>query len=242
MAQQVQSRADQLFLEVGVDRGYLSREQAARVQAEVEETGRPAEQLVEKLGILSRRRVQRLANHVRYRSLRQCDKVYVRTAVRAGLIREADGERALTTQRERFEKGRERIRVGTLLVEWGLVRPEQDRELAARITTEAAARETDSSVGSGSGVAPADSSAVKAVETPRPPARPLEGSSRAGLRESRATPETPPAALLDSAADYEDACARLARKRVEGGTRESGSRTRESGSRTRESGSKPRKH
>lgn len=153
---QTRDRADRLFLEVGQERGYLTPDQIARIQAEMETSGRSAEQCVERLQILSRRRVQRLLNHVRFKSLRQCDKVYARAAVKAGLIREADAEWALRTQRERFEQGRERLRVGSLLVERKLLRPEQDRELAARITQEIARSEAASgsgSAGSGSGSA-----------------------------------------------------------------------------------------
>lgn len=156
---QSQARADRLFLEVGVERGYLTPPQVARIQAEMERSGRSAEQCAEKLDILSRRRVQRLLNHVRFKSLRQGDKVYLKAAVKAGLITQADADWSLKTQRERFEQGRERLRVGSLLVERRLLRPDQDRELAARINQELALREP-SGVGSGSGSAGSGSSAA----------------------------------------------------------------------------------
>lgn len=152
---QSQARADRLFLEVGVERGYLTPPQVARIQAEMERSGRSAEQSAEKLEILSRRRVQRLLNHVRFKSLRQVDKVYLKAAVKAGLITQADADWSLRTQRERFEQGRERLRAGSLLLERRLLRPEQDRDLSAKVAQELALREP-SGVGSGSSAALGD--------------------------------------------------------------------------------------
>lgn len=237
---QTRARADWLFLEVGQERGYLTPAQAAQVQAELERTGGPAEQVAERLGILSKRRVQRLQNHVRYKSLRQGDKAYAKAAVKAGLIKEADAEWALATQRERFERGRERLRVGSLLVERGALRPEQDRELAARITAELEARESggsdlasgssavheaDSSLASHRGIEPAPvravqrdtrsrtASAAKPVPAPKPTPAPR---ARASSAAQPLPPQDVEPALLDSAADYEQACANLARRRITG--------------------------
>lgn len=212
-------QADRNFLSVAAERGYLTRAQAAQVEAEVERTGKSAEALVEKLGILSRRRIGRLLNHVRYRSLRQCDKLYAQAAVAARLIAPAEAEKALQTQRMRFERTRERIRVGTLLVEWGLLRPEQDKELAARVTAEAA--RTPPPAGSDSGpAAPENDSSLASGRAFDPPREARSRSSAAGKGEARARssarvePEPPPQ-MLDSAEGYEHACAEVARRRIE---------------------------
>lgn len=217
------AQTDRIFLVVAAERGYLTREQAAQVETEVTRTGKTAEALVQKLGILSSRRVARLLNHVRYRSLRHCDKLYAQAAVAARLIGEAEAEKALHTQRVRFERNRERIRVGTLLLEWGLLRPDQDKDLAARVTAEAARQEQAAGSDSGPAGAENDSSLAsgRANDTPRETRSRSSAIEKAEPRRRSSAVEKarievePPAQMMDSAEGYEQACAQVARRRIE---------------------------
>jgi len=127
-------RSDTKFMRVAVERGYLPGEQADALLAEAQATDTPVADLAVARGVLSQRRVGRVQNHVRYRTVRKADKRYA-AAARAAGVDPALLERALRDQRARFERSRERVRIGTYLLDEGAITPDQDRRFRAEAST-----------------------------------------------------------------------------------------------------------
>lgn len=218
-------------LAVAVERRYLDVEAAERLAAEARRLNRPAETLLTERGILSARRVERLQLHVRYKSLRKVDKAYAKIAMKGGLVDETTVEAALDLQRKKFENGRDCLRLGAILVKQGRLTEDQDRQVRSKVaklsagesgSASAAATLLDDSASRGtpgsdvelkadSGVAPVPTyekidSAVNRVEAVRRVAEDLSESERTGPVD---TPIT-----RDSAAEFENACVMLARRRM----------------------------
>jgi len=125
-------RTDRAFLRLAVERGYLDPGVAKSLLSEAASSGQSAERLAVVRGHLSTRRLRRLQTHLRFRSLRRSDKEYARLVLELGWV-ERDVLRAgLRSQRERFAENRERVRLGTLLVEQGALSAAQDRTLCAQ--------------------------------------------------------------------------------------------------------------
>ncbi|MCA8925220.1 MAG: hypothetical protein KDD82_25645 [Planctomycetes bacterium] len=125
-------RDDRAFLKLAVDRGYLDPGIARALLREASATRRRAEDLAVQRGHLSMRRLRRLQGHLRFRSLRRSDKAYARLVLELGWVDPAALEQALEDQKLRFATQRERIRLGTLLVERGALSADQDRTLCAQ--------------------------------------------------------------------------------------------------------------
>lgn len=125
-------RTDRAFLRLAVDRGYLDPGVAKALCSEATRSGVPAERLAVARGHLSTRRLRRLQAHLRFQSLRRSDKEYARLVLELGWVKKAVLKDALTDQRRRFAESRERIRLGTLLVDAGALSRDQDRTLCAQ--------------------------------------------------------------------------------------------------------------
>lgn len=217
-------------LAIAIERRYLDPQTAQEVAAEAQRTGRPAEAVLASRGLLSARRVERLALHVRYRSLRKADKAYAKVAARGRTVDEATLAAALDLQRRWFEERRECLRLGAILVKQGRLTVDEDRTIRSRVAKLSA---TGSESASQSAAATLlDDSASHGAPQPgkRPPsydaidqavAR-VEAVRRAqeDLSASEGTSDAP--APRDSAAEFENACVMLARRRVGGGVSKSG--------------------
>ncbi|MEZ6184636.1 MAG: hypothetical protein R3F62_06450 [Planctomycetota bacterium] len=125
-------RTDRAFLRLAVERGYLDPGVAKALSSEATQTGVSAERLAVARGHLSTRRLRRLQAHLRFQSLRRSDKQYARLVLELGWVRKSLLHEALTEQRRRFSATRERVRLGTLLVERGALTVDQDRTLCAQ--------------------------------------------------------------------------------------------------------------
>ncbi|RMG18356.1 MAG: hypothetical protein D6731_02275 [Planctomycetota bacterium] len=126
-------RSDRELLRIGVERGYLEAEVAARVRREAERRGRPVESLLLERRLLSARRIRRLRVHVRYRHMRKADKRYAVLAISEGLVSEAQARAGLRHQRRVFERERTCVRLGSVLIDRGLLDVEQDRALRSKL-------------------------------------------------------------------------------------------------------------
>lgn len=120
-------------LAIAVERRYLDPRAAQDVADEALRTGRPAEAVLASRGLLSARRVERLALHVRFKSLRKADKAYGKVAVRSRIVDDATIAAALDLQRRRFEERRELLRLGTILMKQGHVTESEDRTIRSRV-------------------------------------------------------------------------------------------------------------
>ncbi|MCO5165013.1 MAG: hypothetical protein M9894_01430 [Planctomycetes bacterium] len=213
-------------LAVAVDRRYLGQSEAEALAREARRTQKVPEALLVERGLLSARRVERLLLHVRYRGLRKVDKAYARVALKARIVDEATVSAALDQQRRRFEERRDCLRIGAILIKQGHVTPDEDRHIRSRVarlsqgdsaSQSAAATLLDDSASQGTprGGLPAVKEpsyekideAVARVEAVR--------KEQAELSESVSQRGQPVTA--DSAAEYENACVVLARRRVAGG-------------------------
>lgn len=220
-----------LILAIAVERRYLDLRTAQEVAAELLRTGKPAEAILAARGLLSARRIERLLLHVRYRTLRKVDKAYAKVARLTRIVDEATLATALDLQRRRFEERREVLRLGAILLHQGHVTVDEDRVIRARVarisasesaSQSAAATLLDDSAshgapsGRGSPSYDAIDQAVARVEAARRAFEELSVSE---------APDEDPAdapASRDSAAEFENACVMLARRRVAGVSRSGG--------------------
>jgi hypothetical protein len=136
-------RADRKFLKIALERNYLERAQAERLVEAMQARGLPANELAIEFGYLSPRRVHRLQNHLLYRAMRRADKEYASLAERSGILDHAQLQRALHMQKVRFQQSRARVRLGSLLIELGLLDADQDRDLRLRASQPADAATMD---------------------------------------------------------------------------------------------------
>lgn len=209
------------LLEVAVERSYLDPKVAARIADEAERTKTPPERLLIARQHLSPRRIERLQAHVRYKELRRTDKMYARLAVKQRMVSEADATAALAEQKVRFERDRDQVRLGALLVERGHLTNDGDRQLRSKLAR-ASAAEAVSEVGSNQG----QSTAVRLEESScaRSPVPTYDAIDRVmdkvsalkKLQEDLSRSESPgnPPAGPDSAAEFENAVRMLARARM----------------------------
>jgi hypothetical protein len=127
------SREDRRFTKIAISRGYLTEEGAARALRVATVRRVPVAEVLLDEGVLSSRRVKRIQNHVRYRTMRREDKRYAELAVRRRMVTETQAKQALNEQRKRFEGDRERVRLGNLLIEQSLITIDEDETLLARL-------------------------------------------------------------------------------------------------------------
>lgn len=127
-------RTGRELLQIGVERGYLDSRTAAGLLEEAEHLGCSVERLLRDGNVLSPRRIVRLRNHYRYRTMRKIDKLYGAMAVRQGLVTKSQVLVSLKHQKRRFEGHRQCVRLGSHLIERGLLTFEDDRTLLARVT------------------------------------------------------------------------------------------------------------
>ncbi len=125
-------RTGQELLQIGVERGYLDSRTAAHLLAEADDRGCSPELLLRQT--LSPRRVARLRNHHRYRTMRKVDKLYAAMAIRGGHLTKTQVLISLKHQKRRFEGHRQCVRLGSHLIERGLLTFDEDRILLARVT------------------------------------------------------------------------------------------------------------
>ncbi len=212
-------------LAIAVERQYLDPRTAQDVAAEALRTGRPAEAVLAARALLSPRRTERLVLHVRYRSLRKADKAYGKVAVRARIVDEPTVSAALDLQRARFEERRELLRLGTILMKQGHVTESEDRTVRARVaklsqsesaSQSAAATLLDDSASQGApkqagrrqpSYDAIDQAVARVEATRREQAELSTSEDHAGDAPAR----------RDSAAEFENACVMLARRRMGGG-------------------------
>ncbi|MCW8138545.1 MAG: hypothetical protein KIT58_06545 [Planctomycetota bacterium] len=213
-------------LAVAVDRRYLEPRKAEELAAEARRTGKVPEALLIERGLLSARRVERLVLHVRYRSLRKVDKAYGRMAVKARVVDEATVSAALDLQRRRFEDRRECLRIGAILIKQGHLTQDEDRHIRSRVaklstgdsaSQSAAATLLDDSASQGT-----PRRGLPAVKAPSYEAIDEAVARVAAVRKEQAelsesVSQRAEAVTRDSAAEYENACVVLARRRVAGG-------------------------
>lgn len=218
-------------LAVAVERRYLDLGAAEALATEARRANRPIETLLTERGILSARRVERLQLHVRYKSLRKVDKAYAKVALKAALVDEATVSAALDLQRRRFEENRECLRLGALLVQQRRLTDAQDRQIRSKVaklsaaesgSASAAATLLDDSASRGTPGSDLDlkgdsdarsvptyeaiDSAVNRVEAIRRVAEDISASERTLAVDEPLT--------RDSAAEFENACVLLARRRM----------------------------
>jgi hypothetical protein len=217
------------LLEIAIERKYLDVAEAGRIAAEARRSGKPVEAVLIDRGALSTRRVERLQLHLRYKSLRRVDKAYGKVAVKGGLVAAKDLEAALELQRRRFEEQRDCLRLGAILVKQGLITLDQDKQVRTRVAKLSAS----SASGSASGAATLlDDSASQGAGRPVPAPsyerideavgrveamRRLQEDLSESCQAEDDTGDVPPP--RDSAAEFENACVLLARRRVQGGAR-----------------------
>jgi hypothetical protein len=127
-------RSSKWLLKIAVERGYLTVEIARRVLRATRERECSAEQILREDSLLSERRIGRLNTHFRYRSMRKSDKLYGLLAVRKDLVSKSQVLTSLSAQKRAFETQRECVRLGSHLIERGLLDVGQDRHLRAEAT------------------------------------------------------------------------------------------------------------
>ena len=213
-------------LAIAVERRYLDARTAQEVAREALRTGRPAEAVLSARALLSPRRVERLVLHVRYRSLRRADKAYAKVALRARIVDDATLAVALDLQRTRFEERRECLRLGAILVKQGHLTEGEDRNIRARVAKLSASESASQSAAAtllddsashgvphqGRRAAPSYEAIDQAVARVEAVRRAQEDLS---VSEAAASDADAPVSR-DSAAEFENACVMLARRRVVG--------------------------
>lgn len=212
-------------LAIAVERRYLDARTAQEVAREALRTGRPAEAVLSARALLSPRRVERLVLHVRYRSLRRADKAYAKVALRARIVDDATLAVALDLQRTRFEERRECLRLGAILVNQGHLTEGEDRNIRARVAKLSASESASQSAAatllddSASHGVPHQGKRAPSYEAIDQAVARVEAVRRAqedlSVSEAAASDADAPASR-DSAAEFENACVMLARRRVVG--------------------------
>jgi hypothetical protein len=212
-------------LAIAVERRYLDPRTAQEVALEALRTGRPAEAVLSARALLSPRRVERLVLHVRYRSLRKADKAYAKVALRARIVDEATLAVALDLQRTRFEERRECLRLGAILVRQGHLTEGEDRNIRSRVAKLSASESASQSAAatllddSASHGVPQQGKRAPSYEAIDQAVARVEAVRRAqedlSVSEAAASDADAPAPR-DSAAEFENACVMLARRRVIG--------------------------
>lgn len=130
-------RSDKALLKIAVERGYLPVDAARQVLRAAKERRTTAERVIRDGKLLSERRMARLNTHYRYRSMRKADKLYGILAIRKDLLTKKQVVKSLKTQKTTFETRRECMRLGSLLIERGLLTVAQDRALRAQASGKA---------------------------------------------------------------------------------------------------------
>ncbi|MGE0706579.1 MAG: hypothetical protein AB7N76_05810 [Planctomycetota bacterium] len=217
------------LLKIALDRGYLDADVVRRVAREAKTRRVSPERVLLERRLLSVRRMERLRTHLRYRVTRQGDKAYAAVAARSGLVSLDQLRAALKYQKTLFTTERRCIRVGSRLIEQGLLTVDQDRKLRARshaLAASAPARKKGQQDASSTQALPLDEeSRLRSRTGDQPPAsyaaieaalarvdairalqEDLSTSERSLPSEQLATP--------DSAEEFENALATLARRRV----------------------------
>lgn len=207
-------------LAMAVERRYLDPRAAQEVAEEARRSGRPAEAVLSQRDLLSPRRVERLVLHVRYRSLRKVDKAFARVALRARILDDGTLGAALDLQRRRFEERRECLRLGSILVKQGHLTADEDRNIRARVAKLSAA-ESASQSAAATLLDDSRSDGAPRLAQQRPTYQAIDGAvarvealrrEQDDLSVSERTDDAPPPG--DSAAEFENACVMLARRRV----------------------------
>lgn len=121
------------LLKVALDRGYLEPDVVRRVAREAKVRRVSPERVLLERRVLSVRRMERLRSHLRYRVTRRSDKAYAEIALRQGLVSKRDLRAALKYQKTLFAQDRRCMRVGSRLIEKGLISLEDDRRLRAAV-------------------------------------------------------------------------------------------------------------
>jgi hypothetical protein len=204
---------------------------AEALATEARRANRPIETLLTERGILSARRVERLQLHVRYKSLRKVDKAYAKVALKGGLVDEATVSAALDLQRRRFEENRECLRLGAILVQQRRLTDALDRQIRSRVAKLSAAESGSASAAatllddSASRGAPgsdvelkgdSDARSVPTYEAIDSAVNRVEAIRRVAedISESERTLAVDKPLTRDSAAEFENACVLLARRRM----------------------------
>lgn len=211
------------LLAVAIERRYLDEVTADKIAAEARRTGKGPEAILADRGLLSPRRIERLQLHVRYKTLRKADKAYARVALKQGLVDQATIEGALDVQRRRFEEKRDCLRLGAILLKQGKLTDDQDRQIRARVTKASASSSGSSGSAAATLMDDSASQGEKRVEKKEPSyelideavAR-VEAVRRVQEDLSESVPEQGAPLGGDSAAEFENACVMLARRRVTG--------------------------
>ncbi len=216
------------LVKIGLERGYLDAASTAGLLEEAHRLGCSADRLLVEREILSPRRIKRLRNHHRYRAMRKVDKVYGALAVRRRIVTRRQVIAALDHQKRHFESHRECIRVGSQLIDGGLLTVEEDRELRASVTGTELPPEVQGEASSAATIALDEGSrhslftarpstsyakieeAVRRVDSLREIQEDLSTSDNIGVGDS----DTPQRARCDSANEIENALTVLARRRL----------------------------
>ena len=220
------------LLKVALDRGYLEPDVVRLVAREAKVRRVSPERVLLERRILSVRRMERLRSHLRYRVTRRSDKAYAAAALREGLVSKRDLRAALKYQKALFSQDRRCMRVGSRLIERGLISLEDDRRLRAAVRGRV---HVPSEVAKGNGASstqalPLDEESALRSQTPeiqrqtsyhqieaalarveaiRALRNDLSTTDQAMTQEANATP--------DSACEVENALVMLARARVSTG-------------------------
>lgn len=213
------------LLKIALERGYLEPDVVKSVAREAKIRRVTPERVLLERRILSVRRMERLRSHLRYTLTRRSDKVYGAMIVRKGIVKKRAVVSALKYQKVLFVQERRCVRLGSRLIEKGLITVEQDRqfrllakgrEVPAEVrreseasSTQALALDEESALRSGPGNTPPSSYA--AIEAALARVDALKA-----LRDDLSTSDTPgyEAPTPDSAAEFENALSMLARRRV----------------------------
>lgn len=216
-------RESHSLLQIAVQREYLSEEAAREVGLRARLRRCSAERILLEEGLLSVRRIERLRTHLTFRTMRKNDKRYAELAIKQGWIEVGDAKQGLRHQKRVFAKRRECVRLGSWLIEQDALTVEQDRELRMRVLgrrpsnptvpavrDEASSFEAtiplheDSQIKSNAGPCSyrAIEAALERVEAIR------------AVQEEMSTSDHIALASPDSAAEFENACRMLARRRT----------------------------
>ena len=210
------------FLRIAIQREYLTPAAADEVKLRARLRRCTVERVLLEDGHLSVRRVERLRTHVTFYTMRKNDKRYAELAVRNGWIDASHAKLGLRHQKRIFSKRRECVRLGSWLIEQDLLDVERDRELRNRVLGRRpsapaikAVREEQSS--SEATIPLHEDSQIKSAAGPVS-YRAIEAALERveairAVQEELSTSDQTGFASPDSAAEFENACRMLARRR-----------------------------